>query len=93
MLCALHAFPIVYRMSDPEKLSERLQIVISPSEVKAIDDWRFANRKGSRSEAIRDLIRLGLVAANAPSTSTESLPPPAPPAAPAPKSPKPKARR
>lgn len=47
-------------MIDTEKKSERLNMVLSPSEIEAIDEWRFSHRIGSRSEAIRQLIALGL---------------------------------
>lgn len=40
--------------------TERLNMFISEGEMTAIDDWRFANRIASRSEAIRQLIKLGL---------------------------------
>jgi len=43
--------------------SKRLQIVITESELSAIDDWRFANRISSRSEAIRRLVQQALSAA------------------------------
>jgi hypothetical protein len=33
---------------------------MTPSEVKALDDWAFANRIRSRGEAIRRLIEVGL---------------------------------
>ena len=41
---------------------ERLQIMLSRGEVKAIDDWRFDRRMPSRAAAIRELLRRGLVA-------------------------------
>lgn len=58
-LCACSSFAIVTSMTTELK-TERVQIVISPSELKAIDDWSFANRIRSRSEAIRQLLELGL---------------------------------
>ena len=33
---------------------------MTPSEVRAIDDWSFANRVRGRSEAIRQLVAMGL---------------------------------
>jgi hypothetical protein len=39
---------------------ERLQIMLSPEEISAIDDWRFARRMPSRAAAIRELLRRGL---------------------------------
>lgn len=34
--------------------------MMTPSEVKAVDDWSFEQRIRSRGEAIRRLIQLGL---------------------------------
>lgn len=44
-------------MSADENKTVRLHVLISPSELKAIDDWRFANRLGTRGEAVRQLIQ------------------------------------
>jgi hypothetical protein len=41
---------------------ERLQIMLSPSELKLLDDWRFSRRMPSRAAAIRELLKRGLVA-------------------------------
>ncbi len=41
---------------------ERLQIMLTPEELRALDDWRFARRMPSRAAAIRDLLRRGLSA-------------------------------
>jgi hypothetical protein len=41
---------------------ERLQIMLTEDEVKALDDWRFAKRMPSRASAIRELLRVGLAA-------------------------------
>ncbi len=41
---------------------ERLQIMLSPDERKAIDDWRFDRRMPSRAAAVRELLRRGLEA-------------------------------
>ena len=46
-----------------ETNSERIITPMSKSLVEAIDDFRFSNRVASRSEAIRQLIALGLEAA------------------------------
>jgi Arc/MetJ-type ribon-helix-helix transcriptional regulator len=40
--------------------NERLQIMLTQDELKAIDDWRFKRRMPSRASAIRELLRLGL---------------------------------
>jgi hypothetical protein len=39
---------------------ERLQIMLSPEELTAVDDFRFRQRMPSRAAAVRDLLRLGL---------------------------------
>jgi hypothetical protein len=41
---------------------ERLQIMLSPEELAAVDDFRFKQRMPSRAAAVRDLLRLGLAA-------------------------------
>jgi hypothetical protein len=43
-----------------QKLTERVHLLMAPSELKAIDDWGFAHRIRSRGEAIRRLIDLSL---------------------------------
>lgn len=39
---------------------ERLQIMLSPKELEALDDFRFKARMPSRAAAVRELFRLGL---------------------------------
>jgi hypothetical protein len=39
---------------------ERLQIMLSPAELSAVDDFRFKRRMPSRAAAVRELFRLGL---------------------------------
>ena len=41
---------------------ERLQIMLSQSELRIIDTWRFKKRMPSRASAIRELLKRGLVA-------------------------------
>ncbi len=41
---------------------ERLQIMITPEELAAIDDWRFTRRLPTRAAAVRELLRRGLAA-------------------------------
>jgi hypothetical protein len=41
----------------------RVHVLMTPSEVKAIDDWSSERRVRGRSEAIRHLVALGLKAA------------------------------
>jgi metal-responsive CopG/Arc/MetJ family transcriptional regulator len=45
---------------DGERKSERLPVMIEPSVIEAIDDFRFSSRIGSRSEAVRRLVLAGL---------------------------------
>jgi hypothetical protein len=40
----------------------RLQIMISPDELDAVETWRFNSRMPSRASAIRELLRRGLAA-------------------------------
>jgi hypothetical protein len=42
---------------------ERLQIMLSPQELTAVDNFRFEHRMPSRAAAVRELFRLGLAAA------------------------------
>ncbi|MBN8982548.1 MAG: hypothetical protein J0I29_14920 [Rhizobiales bacterium] len=39
---------------------ERLQIMLSPEELKALDDFRFKNRMPTRAAAVREILKLGL---------------------------------
>lgn len=48
-------------MSDLTR-GERLQIMLAPEEVKAVDDWRFSRRMPSRAAAVRELLKRGLAA-------------------------------
>jgi hypothetical protein len=41
---------------------ERLQIMLTDVELKALDDWRFDKRMPSRASAIRELLKRGLAA-------------------------------
>ena len=41
---------------------ERLQVMLTESELTALDDWRFARRMPSRAAAIRELLKRGLAA-------------------------------
>jgi metal-responsive CopG/Arc/MetJ family transcriptional regulator len=49
-------------VSGTEKRSFRLNMLFEPSELKELDDFRYAARIPSRSEAIRTLMKLGLEA-------------------------------
>jgi hypothetical protein len=39
---------------------ERLQIMLSQRELRALDTWRFRKRMPSRASAIRELLKRGL---------------------------------
>jgi hypothetical protein len=41
---------------------ERLQIMLTPDELTAVDDWRFKRQMPSRAAAIRELLKRGLAA-------------------------------
>jgi hypothetical protein len=41
---------------------ERLQIMLSPEEIEALDNWRFKKRMPSRAAAVRELLKRGLIA-------------------------------
>jgi hypothetical protein len=41
---------------------ERLQIMLTPDELEALDNWRFTKRMPSRASAVRELLKRGLAA-------------------------------
>ena len=51
---------------------ERLQIMLSPEELKAVDDFRFKQRMPSRAAAVRELFRIGLANTGLMITADES---------------------
>src|SRR5215471_16588389 len=44
---------------------ERLQIMLSPAELNAVDNYRFQHRMPSRAAAVRELLRQGIGAVGA----------------------------
>jgi hypothetical protein len=42
---------------------ERLQVMLSPEELSAVDDFRFKYRMPTRAAAVRELLKLGLTVA------------------------------
>jgi hypothetical protein len=48
----------VFSMSDMR--GERLQVMLSPEELTAIDDFRFKHRMPTRAAAVRELLKHGL---------------------------------
>ena len=49
-------------MQEHRVRDERLQIMLSPEELVAVDDFRFKKRMPSRAAAVRELLRRGLAA-------------------------------
>ena len=43
-----------------KKRNERLQLLLEPEELRAVEDFRFKYRLSSRAAAVRELIRRGL---------------------------------
>lgn len=48
----------VFPMSDLR--GERLQVMLSPEELTAVDDFRFKHRMPTRAAAVRELLKHGL---------------------------------
>ena len=49
--------------SMPEERTERLQVLLLPEELAAIEEFRFLARMPSQSAAVRELLKRGLAAA------------------------------
>ena len=49
----------------PTWRGERLQVMLSPEELTAIDDFRFKHRMPTRAAAVRELLKMGLTVAAA----------------------------
>lgn len=47
-------------MTTETNRGERLQIMLTPQELEALDNWRFKGRMPSRAAAIRELLKRGL---------------------------------
>jgi hypothetical protein len=45
-----------------EMRAERLQVMLSPEELAAVDDFRFKHRMPTRAAAVRELLKFGLAA-------------------------------
>ncbi|MDE2378649.1 hypothetical protein [Bradyrhizobium sp.] len=43
-----------------ELRAERLQVMLSPEELVAVDDFRFKHRMPTRAAAVRELLKVGL---------------------------------
>ena len=48
------------RFMSKSKKSEQVVVILTPEELRAVEDYRFGERIASRSEALRRLIRAGL---------------------------------
>ena len=48
---------------------ERLQVMLSPEELSALDDFRFKHRMPTRAAAVRELLKLGLTVVTADGTA------------------------
>ena len=49
-------------MANGEARGERLQIMLTPDELVALDNFRFKQRMPSRAAAVRELLKRGLAA-------------------------------
>lgn len=49
-------------MADQGNREERLQVMLAPEELAALDDFRFKKRMPSRAAAVRELLKRGLAA-------------------------------
>ena len=49
-------------MAERRMRGERLQIMLTPSELLLVDDFRFKKRMPSRAAAVRELLQRGLSA-------------------------------
>ena len=47
-------------MAGDQSRDERLQIMLTPDELSALDDFRFKHRMPSRAAAVRELLKRGL---------------------------------
>jgi hypothetical protein len=61
-----HILPMTDDSAADAKRTIRVPLLLTPEEAKNLDDWQFANRLRTRSEAIRRLIEMGLEAAKKP---------------------------
>ena len=50
------------RKSESRGRETRLQVMLSPEELRALDDFRFQKRMPSRAAAVREILRRGLAA-------------------------------
>jgi hypothetical protein len=60
---AHNATHVILRRMATENRDQKVPVLFTPTELRELDDWSFAQRIRSRGEAIRRLIALGLAAA------------------------------
>lgn len=51
---------LIWGVSMSDMRGERLQVMLSPEELTAIDDFRFKHRMPTRAAAVRELLKMGL---------------------------------
>ena len=51
---------LIWGVSMSDTRGERLQVMLSPEELTAIDDFRFKHRMPTRAAAVRELLKMGL---------------------------------
>jgi hypothetical protein len=52
-----------------ELRGERLQVMLAPEELAAVDDFRFKHRMPTRAAAVRELLKFGLAAMGSDATT------------------------
>lgn len=62
LLSSLTHFDAVAPKMSSDDRGERLQIMLSQDELRALENWRFDKRMPSRAAAVRELLRRGLAA-------------------------------
>lgn len=50
-------------MAGDKPRTERVPLLLTAEEVQELDDWQFSKRMRTRSDAIRELMKLGYAAA------------------------------
>lgn len=59
---------------DTSRRDNRFHFVLSDAEIEAIEEWRWANRCGTRAEAVRRLVQIGLANAPVPADAAKVRP-------------------
>jgi hypothetical protein len=53
---------LIFKLVQRSWRPERIQVMLTMDELRAVDDWRFRRRMPSRASAIREILRIGLSA-------------------------------